>query len=73
MNKLNQTNEPILLKRGAKIEAALVPIELFRQRFVDMISEDEIQTLRARIRARRVKPKSNDSLQVLRRLRGYDK
>ncbi|OGQ91150.1 MAG: hypothetical protein A2289_01105 [Deltaproteobacteria bacterium RIFOXYA12_FULL_58_15] len=79
MDELAKSGEPILLRRGNKVEAALVPIELFRKRFVDVVSEDEIRELRARVQARRVGANpvgtagaAADSLAILRRLRGYD-
>lgn len=72
MDALNKSGEPILLSRGAKVEAALVPIALFRKRFVDVTSEDELRAIRERVRQRRVRPKDTESsLETLRRLRGY--
>ncbi|MBI5512072.1 MAG: type II toxin-antitoxin system Phd/YefM family antitoxin [Deltaproteobacteria bacterium] len=73
MDELNETGEPILLRRGSKVEAALVPIALFRERFVDALSQDELRAVRERVRTRRVRPKGDlSTLATLRRLRGYD-
>ncbi len=72
LDDLERTGEPILLSKGRKIRAALVPIEEFKRRFVDRLAEEEQRRLLERIRSGRShRLEDRDSVDVLRELRGY--
>ncbi|MBI4402966.1 MAG: hypothetical protein HY537_02320 [Deltaproteobacteria bacterium] len=71
MEELKRGGEPILLQRGHEIEGALIPIELFRERFVDFLGQQALKELMAEMEKLRRKPASSRLSQLdLRELRG---
>ena len=74
LDRLNNTGEPILISKGRKIRAVLVTPEQFERRFLDwQIKEEREQFLENIKRLRKKRHGRESSLEVLRRLRGYDK
>ena len=74
LDRLNNTGEPILISKGRKIRAVLVTPEQFERRFLDwQIKEEREQFLENIKRLRKKRHGKESSLEVLRRLRGYDK
>ena len=74
LDRLNNKGEPILISKGKKIRAVLVTPEQFERRFLDwQIKEEREQFLENIKRLRKKRHGRESSLEVLRRLRGYDK
>lgn len=72
LDLLNKTGEPILVSRGRKVQAALITIEQFQKRFVDVQAEEKKRELLDRVDdLKDDRLASEDSLDVLRNLRGY--
>ena len=72
LDYLENTGEPVLVTKGRKLRAALVPIEDFKIRFLDKQAEDEKRRFKnklAELSEHRVG--QTDSLVILRELRGY--
>ena len=68
---LEETHEPVLVTKGKKLKAALVPIDDFKTRFLDKQAEEEREKLLERIRGGRKPALENiDSVEALRQLRG---
>ena len=68
---MEETHEPVLVTKGKKLRAALVPIDDFEKRFLDKRAEEERQRLMEKIKTVRVPKKENtDSVDLLRQLRG---
>lgn len=68
---LEENHEPVLITKGKKLRAALVPIDDFRTRFLDKQAEEEREKLLSNIRNARKPSRENiDSVEALRRLRG---
>ena len=68
---LEETHEPVLVTKGKKLKAALVPIDDFKTRFLDKQAEEEREKLLERIRGVRKPALENiDSVEALRQLRG---
>lgn len=70
LEELRKKKEPILVSKGRKIEAVLITPEDFKVRFLDRQAEDERRKLMEKIRSLRG-PAKEESLAVLRALRGY--
>jgi len=73
LDTLEKKKEPILITKGRRLRAALVDIEDFKLRFLDRQAEEE----KARFLQQMDSCVSEgiggeDSLTILRRLRGYD-
>ena len=72
LDRLSETGEPILVSKGRKIRAVLVTPEQFEKRFLDrQVEEERKKFLEAVKRLRKVKKSKDDSLSILRQLRGY--
>ena len=72
LDQLEADGKPILISRGRKVRAVLVSLEDFHKRFVDVQAEEEKQRFLERVRnLRKRKTGDVDSVELLRRLRGY--
>lgn len=72
LDRLNAKGEPILISKGRQIRAVLVTPEQFETRFVDWQAKKKQEEFLNNIKAlREKKKKGSNSLDVLRRLRGY--
>jgi PHD/YefM family antitoxin component YafN of YafNO toxin-antitoxin module len=72
LDRLSETGEPIFVSKGRKIRAVLVTPEQFEKRFLDrQVEEERKKFLEAVKRLRKVKKSKDDSLSILRQLRGY--
>lgn len=72
LERLEATGEPILVSKGRRVRAVLITPEDFETRFLDKQAEDARDQLLAGIAALRAhRTTKQDSLQVLRELRGY--
>ena len=72
LQELEETKQPILVRQGRKIRAALITFEDFQQRFIDRQADEAREKWRNalnELRAPRVGSRS--SLDTLRELRGY--
>ena len=73
LDTLDRTGEPIMVSKGKEIRAVLITPEQFRRRFLDYQAEEQKRQLLEQIEAMRAKKTVKEStVQVLRRLRGYD-
>lgn len=71
LEELDRNKEPILLTKGQEVKAAIVPIQLFKQRFVDLLAQDALTELLHELKELRKPPKGNlNTLKDLRTLRG---
>ena len=74
LDQLNETGEPILVSKGRKLRAVLVTPEDFEKRFLDYrIKEDKKKLLNSMLTLRKKKKEPMESIELLRRLRGYNK
>lgn len=72
LDRLERDGKPILISKGKKVRAVLVSPEDFQKRFVDVQAEEEKERfLQGMLRLIRKKTQDVDSLEVLRKLRGY--
>lgn len=72
LDQLEADGKPILISRGRKVRAVLVSLEDFHKRFVDVQAEEEKQQFLERVRKLRKKKVENiDTVEFLRKLRGY--
>ncbi len=73
LDRLNKSGEPILISKNRKIRAVLVTPEQFERRFLDWQAQDERQRFLAAMKQLKKSRKGNiTTLDVLRKLRGYD-
>ncbi|MBI1859665.1 MAG: hypothetical protein HYR96_01950 [Deltaproteobacteria bacterium] len=71
MEELKRAKEPFLLTRDGQIEAALVPIKMFNERFVDLLGKSAVEKLIADLAPLQGPARSKTSSQTtLRALRG---
>lgn len=70
LSYLEDTNEPVLVTKGKRVRAALVPIEEFERRFLDKRAEEEQRAFIDRVRGA-VRPRvgTTSSDEVLRSIR----
>ena len=72
LDRLSETGEPIYISKGRKIRAVLVTPEQFKKRFLDkQVEENRKIFLKTVQRLRKGKKSQDNSLSVLRQLRGY--
>ena len=70
LSYLEEFHEPVLVSKGKRVRAALVPIDEFERRFVDKRSEEKRQEFLQRVRsAAGSRVGDQDSLDVLTSLR----
>jgi PHD/YefM family antitoxin component YafN of YafNO toxin-antitoxin module len=73
LDGLDRTGEPILISKGKKIRAVLITPEAFQRRFLDFQAREQREQFLERLKAMKgPKVVSEDSVETLRRLRGYD-
>jgi PHD/YefM family antitoxin component YafN of YafNO toxin-antitoxin module len=73
LDGLERTGEPILISKGKKIRAVLITPEVFERRFLDFQVREEKERFLDRLKAMKgPKVIPEDSVETLRRLRGYD-
>ena len=71
---LTKTGEPIMVSKGRQIRAVLITPEQFQKRFLDYQAEEQKKRLFETINCLRVNSlETKSSVDVLRKLRGYDK
>ncbi len=72
LDRLSTTGEPIFVSKGRKIRAVLITPEQFEKRFLDRQVEEERKKFIKTVKGlRKGKKSQDDSLSVLRQLRGY--
>jgi prevent-host-death family protein len=72
LDEVERSGEPVLVERGRQPKAVLVPLRLFRERFVDKTVHEERLLLERHIRERQqVRPRKGPAaVDLLRALRG---
>jgi len=74
LDLLEEKGEPILIKKRHKLRAVLVTPEQFERRFLDFQAEEKRKELLSSIKKlRKQRIGAERSLDVLRKLRGYDR
>jgi len=74
LDRLNARKEPILISKGRKIRAVLVTPEQFEKRFLDWQAKSEKKRFLGKINKLKKRKIGNlNSIEALRRLRGYEK
>jgi len=72
LDMLNKTGEPILVSKGREIRAVLITPQQFKKRFLDYQAEEQKTQLLKTIEAlKENRLEKQDSVDVLRELRGY--
>ena len=72
LDMLKKRGEPILVSKGREIRAVLITPEQFKRRFLDYQSEEQKKQLFKTIQAlKENRMEKQESIQVLRELRGY--
>jgi len=70
LSYLEETHEPVLISKGKRVRAALVPIDEFERRFLDKRSEEKQRAFIDRVHAAaRGRIGETDSEEVLRAIR----
>jgi antitoxin (DNA-binding transcriptional repressor) of toxin-antitoxin stability system len=69
LDALAKGGAPVLVTRDREPVAALVPMAVFRQRFVDYLAKDALDRAMADLEALQTAGRGQDSLEELRRLR----
>lgn len=69
LDSLERDKAPILVTRDQKTVAALVPLSIFKQRFVDYLAEDALEQALDELRQLQSVSAAPDSLVELRNLR----
>jgi PHD/YefM family antitoxin component YafN of YafNO toxin-antitoxin module len=73
LDRLDMTGEPILVNKGRKLRAVLVSPKDFEDRFLDYkIKEDKERLIKEMRSLKRKKKEPFESIELLRKLRGYD-
>jgi PHD/YefM family antitoxin component YafN of YafNO toxin-antitoxin module len=74
LDTLTRTGEPILVSKGREIRAVLITPEQFKRRFLDYQAEEQRRQLLQTIEGLQANSlEGQDSLDLLRELRGYGK
>jgi PHD/YefM family antitoxin component YafN of YafNO toxin-antitoxin module len=72
LDDLTETGEPVIVSKGRKVQAVLITPEQFKKRFLDYQSEERKKQMLEAVSALKEKSLLKvDSLQTLRKLRGY--
>ena len=73
LDELDSTGEPIVINKGRNARAVLISLEDFERRFIEYQAQERRRELIERVRRMRA-PVSRgvDTVELLRRLRGYD-
>ena len=73
LDDLERTKEPIFVSKGRRVRAVLITPEDFKRRFLDRQAEEQRLAILERVRLSRAPAVAGlDSLDELRRLRGYE-
>jgi PHD/YefM family antitoxin component YafN of YafNO toxin-antitoxin module len=73
LDRLRDKGEPIIISKGRKVRAVLVTPEQFEKRFLDWQAEEQQKNFLETVsQLKKKKMGRQDSLTVLRQLRGYD-
>lgn len=73
LEKLNKTGEPILVSKGKNIKAVMITPEQFEKRFFDKLNSERQDEFLKKLEGMREKAtRCEDSLEVLRQIRGYN-
>ncbi len=51
LQELETTKEPVLIRKGKEIKAALVPIDDFQKRFLDKLAEEKKREMKEKLRS----------------------
>jgi len=51
LDQMRDSGQPVLVTRDRKVAAALVPIELFRSRFTDLMGREAVEASLAELRS----------------------
>ena len=74
LDNLTKTGEPVLVSKDRKIRAVLITPEDFQRRFLDVQTEEKKKEFLQHVKNLRAKSTHNEeSLELLRNLRGYDR
>jgi PHD/YefM family antitoxin component YafN of YafNO toxin-antitoxin module len=74
IEELNATGEPVLISKARKIRAVLITPDQYERRFLDYQAEEKKKKILADITALKAdRIGADDSVDVLRELRGYHK
>ena len=74
LDMLNKTGDPILVSKGREIRAVLITPDQFKKRFLDYQAEEQKRHLLKTIEELQAdRLEKQDSVQVLRELRGYER
>jgi PHD/YefM family antitoxin component YafN of YafNO toxin-antitoxin module len=72
LDDLKETNEPVIVSKGRKVQAVLITPEQFKKRFLDYQAEERKKEMLDTITSMSEKSLlKEDSLETLRSLRGY--
>jgi prevent-host-death family protein len=72
LDLLEADGKPILISKGRKVRAVLVSVEDFKRRFLDVQAEEEKERFLQGVRQLKAKKTEElDSVELLRKLRGY--
>lgn len=73
LDRLDRKGDPIFISKGRKIRAVLVTPEQFERRFLDwQVKEERMKFMEGVKRLKKRRKGNLNSLNVLRRLRGYE-
>ena len=73
LDDLDSTGEPIVINKGRTARAVLISLDDFERRFIEYQAQERRRELIERVRRMRAPaPAGADTVEVLRRLRGYD-
>ena len=73
LDDLDRTGNPVVINKGRTARAVLISLDDFERRFIEYQAQERRRELIERVRKMRT-PASDgvDTVEVLRRLRGYD-
>lgn len=73
LDDLDSTGEPIVINKGRNARAVLISLEDFERRFIEYQAQERRKELIERVRRMRAPVSGGvDTVELLRRLRGYD-
>ncbi len=74
LDRLDETGEPILINKGRRLRAVLITPEQFETRFLDWRAKEEKERMLQTVQKLRQRKKDGPetSLDILRKLRGYE-
>ncbi len=74
LDDLDSTGEPIIINKGRAARAVLISLDDFERRFVEYQAQERRRELVDRVRRLRAPSTASvETVEVLRRLRGYDR